>query len=103
MMEKPLAVSLGDALAIQKAAAEGHIQVLVNYETSWYRSNHAAQELLTSGAIGELRKIVVHDGHRGPREIGCSEDFLAWLTDPKMNGAGAMFDFGCYVQIWPPG
>jgi len=29
-------------------------------------------------------------------EIGCSEDFLKWLTDPKTNGAGAMFDFGCY-------
>jgi predicted dehydrogenase len=22
--------------------------------------------------------------------------FLAWLTDPKLNGAGALFDFGCY-------
>src|SRR5579859_201524 len=66
MMEKPLAVSLADALAMQKSARDGHIQVLVNYETSWYRSNHAAQELLASGAIGELRKVVVHDGHRGP-------------------------------------
>jgi predicted dehydrogenase len=96
MVEKPLATNLEDALAIQKAAQEGHIQVLVNYETSWYRSNHAAQELVKSGAIGELRKMVVHDGHRGPREIGCSEDFLKWLTDPVTNGAGAMFDFGCY-------
>jgi predicted dehydrogenase len=96
MMEKPLAVSLADGLAMQKAGQEGHIQVLVNYETSWYRSNRAAQELLKSGAIGGLRKVVVHDGHRGPREIGCSEDFLSWLTDPKLNGAGALFDFGCY-------
>ncbi|MGE5081769.1 MAG: Gfo/Idh/MocA family protein, partial [Acidobacteriota bacterium] len=22
-------------------------------------------------------------------------EFLAWLTDPKLNGAGALFDFGC--------
>jgi len=22
--------------------------------------------------------------------------FLAWLSDPKLNGAGALFDFGCY-------
>jgi predicted dehydrogenase len=43
-----------------------------------------------------LRKIVVHDGHRGPREIGCSETFLKWLTDPKLNGGGALPDFGCY-------
>ena len=32
MMEKPLAVSLEDALAIEKAAQLGRIQVLVNYE-----------------------------------------------------------------------
>ena len=23
-------------------------------------------------------------------------EFLAWLTDPEKNGAGALFDFGCY-------
>ena len=23
-------------------------------------------------------------------------EFLAWLTDPVKNGAGALFDFGCY-------
>ena len=40
--------------------------------------------------------MVVHDGHRGPREIGVQPEFLAWLTDPEQNGAGALFDFGCY-------
>src|SRR5579862_8693570 len=96
MMEKPLAVSLDDALAIQKAAKAGKIHVLVNYETSWYRSNYAAYDLVREGALGEVRKVVVHDGHRGPKEIGVEPEFLAWLTDPKLNGAGALFDFGCY-------
>jgi glucose-fructose oxidoreductase len=96
MMEKPLAVSLDDALAIEKAAHEGKIHVLVNYETSWYRSNHAAYDLVHEGAIGDVRKVVVHDGHNGPKEIGVEPEFLAWLTDPKLNGGGALFDFGCY-------
>lgn len=96
MMEKPLAVSLEDALAIHKAALQGNIHVLVNYETSWYRSNHAAYELLHNGSLGDLRKVVVHDGHKGPKEIGVEPEFLAWLTDPKLNGGGALFDFGCY-------
>lgn len=96
VMEKPLAVSLEDALAIQKAAHEGKIQVLVNYETSWYRSNHAAYDLVHEGALGDVRKVVVHDGHSGPKEIGVEPEFLAWLTDPKLNGGGALFDFGCY-------
>src|SRR6202035_5026336 len=51
MMEKPLAVSLEDALAMEKAAHAGRIQVLVNYETSWYRSNHAAYDLVHEGAL----------------------------------------------------
>ena len=96
MMEKPLAVSFEDARAIEKAARAGKIQVLVNYETTWYRSNQAAYDLVHENAIGEIRKIVVHDGHQGPKEINVGPEFLAWLTDPKLNGGGALFDFGCY-------
>jgi predicted dehydrogenase len=96
MMEKPLAVSLEDALAIQKAASAAKIHVLVNYETSWYRSNHAAYNLVHDRGLGEIRKVVVHDGHKGPKEIGVEPEFLQWLTDPKLNGGGALFDFGCY-------
>jgi len=96
MMEKPLAVSLQDAQAIERAAREAEIQVLVNYETSWYPSNHGMFDLVHAGAIGDVRKVVVHDGHKGPKEIGVSQEFLKWLTDPKLNGGGALFDFGCY-------
>ena len=95
MMEKPLAVSLDDALAMEKAAHSGKIQVLVNYETSWYPSNWAAYDLAHQKAIGDIRKVVVHDGHPGPKEIGVGPEFLAWLTDPKLDGGGALFDFGC--------
>jgi len=96
VMEKPLATTYEDAVAIEKAAHAGKIHVLVNYETSWYRSNHAAYDLVHDGSIGEIRKVVVHDGHQGPKEIGVEPEFFTWLTDPKLNGAGALFDFGCY-------
>ncbi len=96
LMEKPLAVSLEDALAIERAAHTAMIHVLVNYETSWYPSNHAAYDLVHDGALGDVRKVVIHDGHYGPKEIGVEPEFLAWLTDPKLNGGGALFDFGCY-------
>jgi predicted dehydrogenase len=97
MMEKPMAVNMEEARAIQAAAKRGGIQIIVNYETTWYPANQAAFKLAVEDhAIGDLRKIVVHDGHRGPREIGCSETFLTWLTDPVLNGGGALPDFGCY-------
>jgi predicted dehydrogenase len=97
MMEKPLAVSMEHARAIAAAAQRGNIQVFVNYETTWYPGNRAAYEMVHDRKeVGELRRIVVHDGHRGPKEIGCSTNFLAWLTDPGLNGGGALNDFGCY-------
>jgi predicted dehydrogenase len=96
MMEKPLAVSNEDARAMQAAAQRAKIPVLVNYETTWYRSNRAAYDLVHDNSIGDIRKVVVHDGHSGPKEINVEPWFLAWLTDPKLNGAGALFDFGCY-------
>ena len=96
MMEKPMAVSVDDALAIQEASDAAQIPVLVNYETTWYPSNSAVYELVRNGALGNIRKVIVHDGHRGPKEIGVPPEFLEWLTDPARNGGGALFDFGCY-------
>ena len=96
MVEKPLATTVEDALAIEQLSEKYNVPVLTNYETTWYNSNTAANDLLASGKIGELRKLVIHDGHRGPKEIGVSPEFFKWLTDPKQNGAGALFDFGCY-------
>ncbi|HTJ29567.1 MAG TPA: Gfo/Idh/MocA family oxidoreductase, partial [Acidobacteriaceae bacterium] len=75
---------------------EHHVQVLVNYETTWYNSNAEALREIHAGKLGAIRKILVRDGHEGPKEIGVGPEWLPWLTDPKQNGAGALFDFGCY-------
>ena len=96
MMEKPLAISYQDALAMQDAAQSGKIHVLVNFETSWYRSNAAAQDLFKQGALGPLVKTVFRDGHQGPKRIGVGPEFLPLLIDPRLNGGGTLYDFGCY-------
>jgi predicted dehydrogenase len=104
MVEKPLATTTVDAERIAQLARQYHIQVLTNYETTWYNSNQQVFEMVNSGhAIGTIRKMIVHDGHGGPKEIGCSPDFLSWLTDPVKNGGGALMDFGCYganLMVW---
>jgi predicted dehydrogenase len=94
MVEKPLAASLEHARQMQALANQHQILLLTNYETTWYGSNEMAVEALKR--LGEIRKIVVHDGHQGPKEIGVNKEFLDWLTDPQMNGGGALMDFGCY-------
>jgi predicted dehydrogenase len=96
MVEKPLTLSLEDALAIRRTARHYKIHVLVNYETTWYASNKAAYDELQGGRLGEVRRVVIHDGHNGPKEIGVPPEFLSFLTDPALNGAGALYDFGCY-------
>lgn len=97
MVEKPLAVSLDHANKMLALAKKYKIHLLTNYETTWYGSNEMAYKMAVDNkSIGDIRKIVFYTGHRGPREIGCSEEFLAWLTDPVQNGAGALNDFGCY-------
>ncbi|GHT67956.1 oxidoreductase [Bacteroidia bacterium] len=97
MVEKPLAVSVDHANRMSGLAKKYNILVLTNYETSWYPTNRKAFEMATANnEIGAINKVLVNDGHKGPVEIGCSKEFLAWLTDPVLNGGGAVIDFGCY-------
>jgi len=96
MVEKPLSTTLEDAIAIRTVARERQVRVLVNYETTWYASNREVYDQAKQGKLGDLRRIVVQDGHEGPKEIGVGPEWLPWLTDPVENGAGALFDFGCY-------
>ncbi len=97
MVEKPLAVSLEHAKKMEALAKKHQIHLLTNYETTWYPTNHKAYELVKEqGTIGDIRKIVVRDGHKGPKKIGINSEFFDWLTDPVQNGGGAVVDFGCY-------
>ena len=97
MVEKPLAVSNEHATKMLALAKKYNIHLLTNYETTWYGSNAKAYQIIKEDKlIGDIRKIVFHTGHRGPVEIGCTDEFLQWLTDPVLNGGGAITDFGCY-------
>jgi len=96
MVEKPMAATLEQAKRMNELANKYHVQVLTNYETTWYQSTRDIYNTVNAGTIGTIKRMVAHDGHQGPKEIGCSEEFLAWLTDPVLNGAGALNDFGCY-------
>lgn len=104
MVEKPLAVSVAHADKMVELAKKYNIHLLTNYETTWYASNAEAFKIANKEKqIGDIVKIEFRTGHQGPVEIGCSKEFLAWLTDPMLNGAGALNDFGCYganISTW---
>ncbi|GAB5497428.1 MAG: hypothetical protein Phyf2KO_25080 [Phycisphaerales bacterium] len=103
LVEKPLAFSTEDARRMKAASWRFGALVLTNYETSWYASLREAKRLVDNGELSLIRRMVFRHGHPGPREIGCAEEFLEWLTDPQENGGGALVDFGCYgiaLSIW---
>ena len=99
LVEKPLAFDAEDARRMAELAARHDVHVLTNYETSWYPAVREAERLVREGGFAPVRRMEFRHGHRGPREIGCYEEFLAWLTDPVENGAGALVDFGCYGAV----
>ena len=96
MVEKPLAVSLQHAKEMKALAEKHNIHLLTNYETTWYPTNHKAYSLLKDGTVGDLRKIIIRDGHKGPVKLDINTEFLDWLLDPVQNGGGTLMDFGCY-------
>ncbi|MFA6083196.1 Gfo/Idh/MocA family protein [Mucilaginibacter sp.] len=96
MVEKPLAATLAQAKRMEFLALKYYIKLLTNYETTWYPSYQHVYNMAAHDSLGTIRKIIVHDGHQGPKEINCSKEFVSWLTDPELNGGGALIDFGCY-------
>src|SRR6185503_13031952 len=82
---------------MEALAKKYNIKLLTDFETSWYPATVKTYELVNdSNDIGNIKKVVIHDGHEGPKEIGVNKEFLNWLTDPIQNGGGALMDFGCY-------
>lgn len=96
MVEKPLAVNMKHARRMEELAKKNNIHLLTDFETSWYPTTAMSFKMVDDNFVGTVRKVVVHDGHQGPKEIGCDQFFLGWLTDPVLNGGGAIIDFGCY-------
>ncbi|MGZ5190642.1 MAG: Gfo/Idh/MocA family protein, partial [Flavisolibacter sp.] len=59
MVEKPLAVSLKHAERMASLSKKYGIQILTNYETSWYPTTEKTLQLVDdSSAIGKIKKAV---------------------------------------------
>ncbi len=99
MVEKPLAATYKEALAIERLARKHNIQVLTNYGSTWSSANYAVKSAVDAGAIGSVFRLRATVGHNGPGDPKRSS-FAAWLADPVKNGGGAMVDFGCYSVLW---
>ena len=98
--EKPMATNAADAREMERLASQASIKLMVNYWNAWVAPTHDLFHAVQSGQVGPVQRIIVQYGHRGPKEIGVSPYFAAWLYDPVKNGGGAIMDFGCYGAEW---
>lgn len=102
MLEKPMALDAAQARDMVAVAKKAGIRLMINYETTWYPASQQAYTLLHDHkSIGDLRKAIIRDGIRGPKEIQCPPEFLEWETDS--HGGGALMDFACYganIMTW---
>jgi predicted dehydrogenase len=101
--EKPMATTAKDAHEMERLAREANIKLMVNYWNAWVAPSHALFHRVRDGEVGPVQRIIVQYGHRGPKEIGVSQQFASWLYDPVKNGGGAIMDFGCYgaeLSLW---
>lgn len=89
LCEKPLALSAGQAQALQDAATGVHIEeaFMVRHHPQWQR----VRDLVRQGRVGSLRAVQV---------------FFSYFNDDPANirnqpaiGGGALYDIGCYAVL----
>ena len=88
LCEKPLAQSLGEVDAMAAASKKAGRVLMEAFMYRHHAQTRKVQELVASGAIGELRLI------RGAFSFSLKEDGDVRLV--KAYGGGALWDVGCY-------
>lgn len=96
LVEKPIAADYAGAVALTQAAHRAGVSLMVNWPIAWWATVQYAISLIERGRIGRLFQVQYRAAHGGPRELGCSPQFVDWLYDPYRNGAGVIMDYCCY-------
>ena len=99
--DKPVTFNLTEARALQKIIAKtGKVFVLTHNYTGNAMVKQA-RDLVRSGALGNLRKVVVEypQGWLATRIETSGQKQASWRTDPKRSGAaGCMGDIGTHAE-----
>ena len=83
MVEKPLTISLEDALAIRRTPASTTSTCWSTTKPPGTQATAPPTTRCSDGRIGEIRRVVIHDGHQGPKEIGVPPEFLKLAHRPR--------------------
>lgn len=97
--DKPMAVSLGQALQILRKAREKGLLFALTHGYTGYPMTKQARYLVTSGALGKIHRVVVEytQGWLSPL-LENPEAFTTWHLDPTVSGPSCtMMDVGVHA------
>jgi predicted dehydrogenase len=88
LLEKPMALTVGECEEIIAAAARACVSVGVSHNQLFYPPHVRACELTRSGALGRPRLLRMR--------LGIGGKFGGWRADPAATGGGLLFDAGVH-------
>lgn len=94
LLEKPVAMNLKEARAIERAAAKSGRRVMVGFSHRFNSMNIAAKKAIESGKIGNPFMIRVRFAHTGPMAGWAKSD---WFFRPTLAGGGALMDMAVHA------
>lgn len=108
-LEKPMAVSLGEGLAMYRAAQTYGTEIIVNWPITWNPGMRTIKRLLDEHIIGDIIEVKTRMGHTGPLGSGAKHRGVTQTAEPMSEaekartwwhqhacGGGAMADYCCY-------
>ncbi|CAN7198531.1 Gfo/Idh/MocA family oxidoreductase [Variovorax sp. LjRoot290] len=99
--DKPLVHTRAQADALVAAVARKGTMFAVTYNYTGYPMVREAREIVRSGRLGEIRKVVVeyNQGWLSTQLESEGNKQAAWRSDPAMSGAaGAVGDIGSHAE-----
>ncbi len=100
VIEKPITITLDQALQIKEKLAATGLTLLLCHTYTGYPMIKQAKQLLKSGVLGKIRKVYVEypQGWLSTFLEATGQAQAAWRTDPKKSGkAGSMGDIGTHA------
>lgn len=100
VIEKPMTLTLEEALQLQRKVAETGLQLMLTHTYSGYPMVKEARRMIKDGKLGKIRKVIVEypQGWVGKLEYKGGNLQAAWRTDPKRSGkSGCIADIGTHA------
>ncbi len=91
LCEKPMALTVADIEAIERAAADQQVQVMEGFMYRFHPQHLRVKEIIDAGLIGDVRTVRTSFSYlmQPARQYR--------INDSIENGSGAMWDIGCYA------